>query len=382
MHKISLAISLKLSKEDIILISKNNIKYYILVAFISILLYKAIDSPSQIINRIRGLISFFSPFLIGILLTLLLNPMIMFLERKLKTHRLVNIFFSYILITFVFSVGFKLLIPAIIDTLNTLINEMPNYINIVNKILNNNISQSEFLETVLPHLQNNLNTVLTKLLDLFSKVSSDLFVYIFSITSVLFDIIMGIILSIYMLYDKEKIIIACKKLLYASLPINKANDIIEFIKVSHSIFYHYIIGKLIDSLIIGILAFIGFQFLLKINNSLFLSFIVFLTNIIPYFGPFIGAIFPIAMTLVYSPMKALWVTLFLLILQQLDGNLIGPKIMGDQVGLSPLWIISAVLIGSSLFGIIGVFLSVPIAAIIRYSLDKYVHKKFHIKINK
>lgn len=364
------------------MISKNNIKYYIFVAFISILLYKAIDSPSQIINRIKDLISFFSPFLMGILLTLLLNPIVMFLEKKFKTHRLINIFFSYILITFVFSVGFKILIPTIIDTLNTLINEMPHYINIINKILNKNISQSEFLETVLPHLQNNLNTILTKLLDLFSKVSSDLFIYIFSITSVLFDIIMGIILSIYMLYDKEKIIIACKKLLYASLPINKANDLIEFIKVSHNIFYHYIIGKLIDSLIIGILAFIGFKFLLKINNSLFLSFIVFLTNIIPYFGPFIGAILPIAMTLVYSPIKALWVALFILILQQLDGNLIGPKIMGDQVGLSPLWIISAVLIGGSLFGIVGVFLSVPIAAIIKYSLDKYVHKKFHIKINK
>ena len=88
------------------------------------------------------------------------------------------------------------------------------------------------------------------------------------------------------------------------------------------------------------------------------------------------------MTLVYSPIKALWVALFILILQQLDGNLIGPKIMGDQVGLSPLWIISAVLIGGSLFGIIGVFLSVPIAAIIKYSLDKYVHKKIHIRIHK
>ena len=120
----------------------------------------------------------------------------------------------------------------------------------------------------------------------------------------------------------------------------------------------------------------------SINNTLFLSFIVFLTNIIPYFGPFIGAVFPIAMTLIYSPIKALWVALFLLILQQLDGNLIGPKVMGDQVGLNPLWIISAVLIGGSLFGIIGVFLSVPIAAIIKFSIDKYVQNKIHIRIQR
>ena len=114
------------------MISKDNIKYYILIAFISIILYKAIDSPRQILDSINGLMSFFSPFLIGILLTLLLNPMIMFLERKFKSHRLINIFISYILITFVLSVGFKLLIPAIIDTLNTLINEIPNLINMLN----------------------------------------------------------------------------------------------------------------------------------------------------------------------------------------------------------------------------------------------------------
>ncbi len=364
------------------MISKDNIKTYILVSIVSILIFKAIDSPGQILERINGLMSFFSPFLIGILLALLLNPMIMFLERKFKSHRLINIFFSYILISFILSIAFKLLVPAIIDTLNTLINEIPNYISMLNTFLNKYISQAQVFENVIPHLQNNLYSILTRLLDLFSKVSSDLFIYIFSITSLLFNIIMGIILSIYMLYDKEKIAISSKKLLYACFPINKANNIIDFFKVSHNIFYHYIIGKLIDSLIIGILAFIGFQFILKINNGLFLAFIIFLTNIIPYFGPFIGAVFPIVMTLVYSPIKALWVAIFLLILQQLDGNLIGPKVMGDQVGLSPLWIISAVLIGGSLFGIVGVFLSVPIAAIIKFSLDKYVQRKIHTKISK
>ena len=105
--------------------------------------------------------------------------MIMFLERKFKSHRLINIFISYILITFVLSVGFKLLIPAIIDTLNTLINEIPNLINMLNIFLNKHLSQSQVLESVIPHLQNNLNSILTRLLDLFSKVSSDLFIYIF-----------------------------------------------------------------------------------------------------------------------------------------------------------------------------------------------------------
>lgn len=364
------------------MITRKNIKYYILIIFISILMYKAIDSPIQIVDRVKDLISFFSPFLVGILLSLLLNPLIMFLEKKLKTPRLINIFFSYLLITLIFSIGFKLLIPAIINTLNTLINEIPSIINMLNLFLNKYLTQSQILENFIPHLQNNLNSLLMKLLDIFSNISSDLFVYFFSVTSLLFNIILGIILSIYMLYDKEKIAFGFKRVLYAYFPVNKANDIIDFFKFSHNIFYNYIIGKLIDSLIVGFLAFIGFKFILKTNNTLFFSFIIFLTNIIPYFGPFIGAILPISMTLVYSPIKALWVALFIFILQQLDGNFIGPKVMGNQIGLSSLWIISAVLIGGSLFDIIGVFLSVPIAAIIKFSLDKYIQKRINIKIQK
>ena len=110
------------------------------------------------------------------------------------------------------------------------------------------------LETIKPHIQNNLNSILTKLVDLFSRISSDLFIYIYSITSLLFDIIIGIILSIYILYDKEKIILGCKKLLYATFSINKADNIVEFVKVAHNIFYHFIIGQLLDSFIVSILA--------------------------------------------------------------------------------------------------------------------------------
>ena len=252
----------------------------------------------------------------------------------------------------------------------------------LNTFLNKYMSQAELLEAIVPHIQENLNSILNQVVDILTKVSKDFLVYIFTITSLLFNIVMGIILSIYMLFDKEKIGLGCKKILYSSTPKIKADETVEFFKMSHDIFYNYIIGKIIDSLIIGVLAFIGFQFIIKIENVLFLSFIVFLTNIIPYFGPFIGAVPPILMTLVYDPVKAFWVAIFIFILQQLDGNFIGPKVMGDQVGLSPLWIISAVLIGGALFGLIGVFLSVPVAAVIKASIDKYVDKNLHIKDSK
>lgn len=361
------------------MISRENIKYCIFIAFVSILIYKAIDAPMKFISGISGLISFFSPFLLGILFALLINPMMMFFEKNLKSHRLLNILISYIIVFLLVIIGFKLIIPSIVEALNTLIQEIPNYITMLNNFLNKHISEAKVLEMTIPHIQNNLNGILQKLLDMFSKISSDLIVYIFTITSVLFNIIMGIILSIYMLYDKEKIGKSLRKILYASVPKIKADETVEFFKMSNDIFYHYIIGKIIDSLIIGVLAFIGFKFLLKIDNSLFLAFIIFLTNIIPYFGPFIGAVPPVLMTLVYDPVKAFWVFIFILVLQQLDGNLIGPKVMGDQIGLSSLWIISAVLIGGSLFGLIGVFLGVPLAAVVKISMDKYINKRINFK---
>ncbi len=229
------------------MISKENIKYCIFIAFVSILIYKVLDNPLRFISGISGLISFLSPFLLGILFSLLINPMMMFIENKLKSPRLLNILISYMIVFIFIIVGFKLLIPAIIDTLNTLISEIPNYINMLDKLLNKYMSQDMLMEAIIPHIQNNINTILKELLDMFSKISSDLIVYIFTITSVLFNIIMGIILSIYMLYDKEKIGGSLKKILYAIIPKVNADNTISFFKMSNNIFYHYIIGKIIDS---------------------------------------------------------------------------------------------------------------------------------------
>jgi predicted PurR-regulated permease PerM len=361
------------------LLSRDNIKYCIFVSFITILIYKAIDSPYTFISGINGMIKFLSPFLLAVLMCLLINPLIMCLEKNLKLPRLFNIFISYIFLFLFLGFGLNLLIPSILDTLNTIISEIPNYINNIDLFISKYMS---ILDTLIPHLQRNLDSILKKLVDMLSKISSDLLIYIFSITSLFFNIIMGMILSIYILYDKERILISLKNLLYASVSKKRATDVIEFFNIVNEIFYHYIIGKFIDSVIIGIITFVGFRFFINIKSSLFLSFIIFLTNMIPYFGPFIGAVFPILMTLVYSPMKALWVAIFIFILQQIDGNLIGPKVMGDYVGLNPLWIVSSVLIGGSLFGLVGVFLSVPIAAIIKVYLDKYIDRNLNIKNSK
>ncbi|CEH34770.1 AI-2E family transporter [Romboutsia lituseburensis] len=364
------------------MVSKENIKYYVLIGFISIIIYKVIDSPSRLLSNIGGLVKLLSPFLIGILLALLIDPLVKYIEKKFQLHRILNILISYVIIFISLLLMGKIFIPSIINTLNTLIKEIPHYISMIEDFLNNHIKQTDILEVLIPHIQNNINLILQEMINIFSKTSSDIIVYLFSLTSLIFNISMGVILSIYMLYDKENVAKGFKNLLYCITTKNKADKTVNFFIMCHDIFYHYIIGRILDSAIIGVLAFIGFKFFLRIDNVLFLSFIVFLTNIIPYFGPFIGAVPPVAMALTQGPVKAFWVIIFIFILQQLDGNFIGPKVMGDQVGLSPLWIISAVLLGGSLFGIIGVFLSVPIAAVLKSCIDKYIQNRLYIKGSK
>lgn len=364
------------------MISKENIKYYVFIAFITILIYKFIDSPENLLSNIKGLFMILSPFFIGILFSLLIDPLMVFLEKKFNIKRILSLLISYIGILSLVSICANMIIPSLINTLSTLLKEIPYCINTLETVLTKHISNLDLLKLLIYKIEDGLNILLKELNNLSSKTSTDILNYILSITSLFFNILMGLILSFYILYDKEKIILGCKNLLNAITTTKKANSFIEFFKTSNYIFYHYIVGRILDSLIIGILAFLGFKFLIKIDNAIFLSFIVFLTNIIPYFGPFIGAILPISMTFLYSPLKALWVFVFIFILQQIDGNIIGPKIMGDQVGLSPLWVISAVLIGGSLFGVLGVFLSVPFAALIKICLSKYINNQINIKDSK
>ena len=361
--------------------SRENIKYSIFIAFISVIFFKFIDSPRTFIVGIDGFLNFLSPFLIGIFMSLLINPIMMGVERKFNTPRIINIAIVYLFIIILLFIGFRIIIPSILTSINNIVVELPSYMKEAQVWINISLTKSKFFNNVAPLIQNNIDTIAGKTGQILSRISSDILLYAVGITSNLFNLIIGITISVYALKDKEKIGLGFKRLLYATTTRNRANNIVGVFKLSHNIFQSYLVGISIEALIVGILAFIGLS-LLNIKYSLLLSIIIMVTNVIPYFGPFIGAVPAIVMTLIYDPVKAFWVAIFILILQQLDGNVIGPKIMGDIVGLDPLWVISAILIGGTLFGFLGFFIAVPIAAVIKVILDKYVDNKLYIKNSK
>ena len=192
------------------------------------------------------------------------------------------------------------------------------------------------------------------------------------------NLLVGIIVSIYLLATKEQCAAFSRKVTFSLFSRENAGWVLRGVHKADSIFSGFVRGKLLDSLIIGILCFIGCS-ILKFPYTPLVSVVVGLTNIIPFFGPFLGAIPSAFLILLVSPMKALYFVLFVLVLQQLDGNIIGPKILGNTTGLSSLWVIIAILVGGSFFGIVGMFLGVPVCACLRCLVDFFVDVRLRKK---
>ena len=189
---------------------------------------------------------------------------------------------------------------------------------------------------------------------------------------------MGIVVAVYILYDRDKFYLQIKKVLYVCFPKNNVDKIRSVVKLSSKMFNNFIVGKLIDSLIIGLICYICMT-LLGFEFAMLISFIVGCTNIIPIFGPFIGAVPGFVILFIVNPVDSLWFILFIIALQQFDGNVLGPKILGDSMGIPTLYVVFAIVVGGGLFGILGMFLGVPILSIIYVLVKGYVESKIKEK---
>lgn len=182
----------------------------------------------------------------------------------------------------------------------------------------------------------------------------------------------GLIVMVYLLNIKEVLTAQAKKMIYAGFRLNLANEVIEELRFVHRVFSGFIIGKLLDSLIIGIICFVAVS-LMKMPFPLLLSVIIGVTNVIPFFGPFIGAIPTAILVFLVSPVKCIYFVLWILLLQQFDGNILGPKILGDSTGLSSFWVLFSILLFGGLFGFVGMIIAVPLFAVIYNAVARATH---------
>ena len=210
--------------------------------------------------------------------------------------------------------------------------------------------------------------------DVLTKVQT----YLTSITSgviygvkLVLNILIGLIISVYVMASKETFAGQAKKMIYAIFKPVRANIIVETVRKSNEIFGGFISGKILDSAIIGVIAYIVLA-IMKMPDSILIAVIVGVTNIIPFFGPFIGAIPSFVIIVLQDPMKGIYFLIFIVILQQIDGNIIGPKILGDSTGLSSFWVVFAIMVFGGLWGFPGMLLGVPIMAVIYYIVQRSI----------
>ncbi len=320
------------------------------------------------------------PFIWAFVIAFFLNTLLLKLEEKYKLKRWVNILIVYIIFYGLIILFFTIITPKVIDSIKSLAREIPGYIRDTKYWLSSKPNRFQELDRlgVLSQIQSTLDDIIIKASESITPLLNKTVTQVISLTSGFANFILGSIISIYILKDKEVFAKNIRNLTFAIFPIDKARTLVEVqkdVKVSFSKFF---VGKMLDSLIIGFLCFIGLL-IMRVQYALLISLIVGVTNMIPYFGPFIGMIPAAILTLFDSPFKALWVVIFIFLLQQFDGLYLGPKILGIQVGLKPFWIITAILIGGGFFGVWGMLFAVPIAAVVKSLLTKYIDRQLEIK---
>ena len=262
----------------------------------------------------------------------------------------------------------SMLIPQLINSISGVMETLPASINNLEIWLEKVLADNPDLEQqVMQHygaaadyLQNWLtNVVVPNIYRIIGSVSSGVVLVVRAV----FDILIGLIVMVYLLNMKEKLLAQAKMIIYGVFPLKIANKVIEEGRYVHQVFGGFIIGKLLDSLIIGLICFVLLGFA-NMPYVLLVSVIVGVTNVIPFFGPFIGAIPSAFLILLSDPMKCLYFLIFILLLQQFDGNILGPKILGDSTGLSSFWVLFSILLFGGLMGFVGMIIAVPTFAVI------------------
>lgn len=349
-----------------------------------------------LIYRLPGILSVFGkiltvtqPVIIGLIIAYLVNPIansinggLLKLSKKhfnkrpeisRKVSNAVSVFGALAVFLIILVLIIYMIVPQFIDSISSMIKVLPGQLDAFIKKASSEFERNKDLQNLINAvyeyeknwLQNDLTGYVNSLATYFATG-------VWSVVSFLKNFAIGLIFALYILFNKALLMRQFRKLLYACLNNTVLDHIFKTGRKANSIFSGFIYGKLLDSFIIGVLCFIGIS-ILKIPYTMLVAVVIGVTNVIPVFGPYLGAIPCAALILLTDPMKGLYFIIFIILLQALDGNFIGPKILGNSTGLSAFWVVFAIVVGGGLFGVIGMLIGVPLFAVIYYIITAFVN---------
>ena len=364
----------------------SNMWYIVALVAIIAIIFLMIANWGVVLAVIGKFLTILMPFILGFFFACFINPLVKRVHSLLnrmkpgkgaKIKKAFSVIISYVVVIGVITVLLIYIIPQIkasIGELGNTIQDGYQYMITHQKELNEKIP---FIG-----LGGGIEYIKEFAYKKIMSNGSEIIPYVYHVSSSLltmsYNVLMGLVISIYIILDMKKLKRSARKVVYALSPKKKEQEVWETMKQCSHIFNGFLIGKMIDSLIIGILCLIAMS-ILKLPYALLLSLIVCITNMIPYFGPKIGAIPGVMIYLFIDIRYAFIFALMILILQQFDGLYLGPKILGDQTGIKPLWVIFGITVGGAYFGVMGMFLGVPVVAVIMYLLQLFLDKKLKKK---
>lgn len=373
-------------------LNKRLLKYVFITTLIIAVAYTAVTQPQKITEFIGFVLNLISPFIIGFctayVVNLLLRPIERFwlwIWRKskkksvvLKIKRPLCLVFSFLIVLgVVFAIVF-MVIPAFKETVVSFAGKLPQYTKTVNGWYHKLVGFLAHYNFTLPEISFDTTRLTQLAKDVISNYGNSVLNTTVNITasiiSAVVDIVLGFVFAVYLLAQKEKLGNQVRKAANAVFKPNRAQKMVDIAAVTNDIFTKFVTGQLAEACIIGVLCFIG-MLIFRIPYAAIISVLVGFTALIPIFGAFIGTGIGAFLILLENPIKAFWFVVFIIVLQQLEGNLIYPKVVGKSVGLPGIWVLAAVTIGGGLFGVLGMLFGVPICSVLYVLFRRFVNSK-------
>ena len=364
----------------------SNIWYIVALVALVTAVIMLIVNWSSTLTALRKVVQVLMPFFLGFLFAYLINPLVRLFEKlfnlmgkdkALTVKKVFSMLLSYIIVLGAITVIIVFITPQIVTSVNQLGQTVQKGYDYVKLHPTSFLDWIPFANTadIMEKLKDNINSIA---INMGSKVFPYLYSTFTSTFVIAYDIFFGLVISIYLTWEKDSLVRGFHRLVKAFVPKKYAEKTWEKLLKCNHIFNGFLVGKAIDSLIIGLITFCAMA-ILNFPYPVLLSVIVCITNMIPYFGPFIGAIPGCAIYLFIDPTLALWFAILILVVQQFDGWILGPWILGDQTGIKPLTVILGITVGGAYFGVMGMFLGVPTVAVLQYLGGEFVKNRFKKK---
>ena len=362
--------------------SKKDLRNLLKLIIISIIIYWGINNYNLIGNILNKVIGIIFPFILGGALAFILNIPMTFFENKLlnlkskkkkifknkKIVRMISLILAVIVIYFIMYLIVNLIVPELIDIIKLLISNVPYYAEEINKFIDENTENIQEIDALISGMNFDTNSIKNELMQIISNVLTSSISLVMGVVGLITNLVISIIFAVYILTGKEKLQEQAIRLVKAYSREEQVNKILETGRITNKTFRSFLTVQCLEATILGILCIIG-MLILKIPYAVPIGVLIGVTALIPVVGCFIGIIVGAVLIVSLAPTKVITFIIFVLILQQIEGNVIYPKVVGTSVGLPGMWVLVAVTVGGSLFGILGMLLGVPVFSVI-YSLVK------------